>query len=94
MATAVYLLYSKADWFNGSVATTNMVTEIVNSQSNIQCNGSVRFSDLSWFTRMDRMLSTKQVLRVHLIDEEAEKLSAGYMPKNTEKANEMGCGKL
>jgi len=65
MATAVYLLYSQADWFNGSVATTNMVTEIVNSQSNIQCNGSVRFSDLSWFTRVDRMLSTKKSFRVH-----------------------------
>jgi len=39
-------------------------------------------------------LSTKQSLRVHLIDEEAEKLSAGYMPKNTEKANKMGYGKL
>ena len=33
LATAVYLLYSQADWFNGSVATTNMVTEIVSSQS-------------------------------------------------------------
>jgi len=26
-------LYSQADWFNGSLATTNMVTEIVSSQS-------------------------------------------------------------
>jgi len=33
MATAVYLLYSQADWFNGFVATTNMVTEIASSQS-------------------------------------------------------------
>ena len=33
LATAVYLLYSQADWFNGTVATTNMVTEIVSSQS-------------------------------------------------------------
>ena len=33
LATTVYLLYSQADWFNGSVATTNMVTEIVSSQS-------------------------------------------------------------
>ena len=31
--TAVYLLYSQADWFNGSVATTNMVTEIASGQS-------------------------------------------------------------
>ena len=35
------------------------------------------------------MLSTKQSLRVHLIDEEAEKLSAGYILKNTKKANKM-----
>jgi len=28
-----FMLYSQADWFNGSVATTNMVTEIVSSQS-------------------------------------------------------------
>jgi len=33
MATAVYLLYSQADWFNGSVATTNIATEIASSQS-------------------------------------------------------------
>ena len=32
-ATTVYPLYSQADWFSGSLATTNMVTEIVNSQS-------------------------------------------------------------
>jgi len=33
LATTVYLLYSQADWLNGSVATTNMVTELVSSQS-------------------------------------------------------------
>ena len=33
LATVVYLLYYQADWFNGFVATTNKVTEIVNSQS-------------------------------------------------------------
>ena len=34
LATMVYLLYSQVDWFNGSVATTNIVTKIVNSQYN------------------------------------------------------------
>jgi len=33
LATTVYLLHSQVDWFSRSVATTNMVTEIVNSQS-------------------------------------------------------------
>jgi len=28
-----FMLYSQADWFNGSAATTNMVTEIASSQS-------------------------------------------------------------
>jgi len=32
-----FMLYSQADWFNGSVATTNMVTEIVN-QSTVYSN--------------------------------------------------------
>jgi len=31
--TLATMVYPQADWFGGSVATTNMVTEIVNSQS-------------------------------------------------------------
>jgi len=40
------------------------------------------------------MLLTNSRFTSILIDEEAEKLSTGYKPKNAKKANKMGCGKL